>query len=92
MTGVVTEEMGLESKRPNHAVRKCIKVKLINEKVVMAFVPFDGSFLNCYIQDEARLQKTKRRDIPSVKYEVVKVNNVTISEIFKGKVKPLVIH
>ena len=44
---------GVESKQPNSAIRKCIRVQLIkNAKKVTAFVPWDGC-LN-FIEENVR--------------------------------------
>ncbi|KAF7782579.1 hypothetical protein Agabi119p4_1955 [Agaricus bisporus var. burnettii] len=41
--GIVLEKVGVESKQPNSAIRKCVRVQLIkNGKKVTAFVPNDG--------------------------------------------------
>src|SRR3989304_10528432 len=42
--GIVLEKVGLESRQPNSAVRKAVRVQLIkNGKVITAFVPGDGA-------------------------------------------------
>ncbi|KAM7325166.1 hypothetical protein ACRRTK_015419 [Alexandromys fortis] len=41
--GIVLEEVGVEAKQPNSAIRKCVRVQLIkNSKKITAFVPNDG--------------------------------------------------
>merc|ERR1711931_22530 len=41
--GIVLEKIGVEAKRPNSAIRKCVRVQLIkNGKKITAFVPKDG--------------------------------------------------
>ncbi|MEM0122523.1 MAG: 30S ribosomal protein S12, partial [Saccharolobus sp.] len=41
--GIVLEKVGIESRQPNSAVRKCVRVQLVkNGRVVTAFVPGDG--------------------------------------------------
>ena len=41
--GIVVERLGIESKQPNSAIRKCVRVQLIkNGKKITAFVPRDG--------------------------------------------------
>ena len=41
--GIVVDKIGIESKQPNSAIRKCIRAQLIkNAKKVTAFVPNDG--------------------------------------------------
>ncbi|MEM1718390.1 MAG: 30S ribosomal protein S12, partial [Thermosphaera sp.] len=42
--GIVIQKVGIESRQPNSAVRKCVRVQLIkNGKVVTAFCPGDGA-------------------------------------------------
>ncbi|HYZ95520.1 MAG TPA: 30S ribosomal protein S12, partial [Nitrososphaeraceae archaeon] len=42
--GIVLEKVGIESKQPNSAVRKCVRVQLIkNGKSITAFLPRDGA-------------------------------------------------
>jgi small subunit ribosomal protein S23e len=42
--GIVEQKVAIESKQPNSAVRKAVKVRLKkNNKKVTAFVPWDGS-------------------------------------------------
>jgi len=42
--GIVLEKVGRESKQPNSAIRKCVRVQLIkNGKVITAFLPGDGA-------------------------------------------------
>jgi ribosomal protein S12 len=51
--GIALEKVGVESKQPNSAIRKCIRVQLIkNGKKVTAFVPMDGC-LN-FIEENVR--------------------------------------
>ena len=42
--GIVLEKVGIESKQPNSAVRKCVRIQLIkNGKSITAFLPRDGA-------------------------------------------------
>ena len=42
--GIVLEKIGIESKQPNSAIRKCVRVQLVkNGKQVTAFLPGDGA-------------------------------------------------
>ena len=41
---IVLEKVGIESKQPNSAVRKCVRAQLIkNGKSITAFLPRDGA-------------------------------------------------
>jgi len=42
--GIVLQKVGVESKQPNSAIRKCVRVQLIkNGRLVTAFLPGDGA-------------------------------------------------
>ena len=90
--GIVIEKVGVEAKQPNSAIRKCVRVTLIkNKKQVTAFVPYDGGLRIIDESDEviiAGIGGAKGRakgDIPGVRYQVVKVNSVSLKSILEGK-------
>jgi len=90
--GIVLEKVGVESRQPNSAVRKCVRVQLIkNGKQVTAFVPGDGALNYINEHDEviiARIggpQGKSLGDIPGVKFQVIKVNAVSLKAILQGK-------
>ncbi|MBO3753860.1 MAG: 30S ribosomal protein S12 [Candidatus Brockarchaeota archaeon] len=90
--GVVLEKVGIASKQPNSAVRKCVRVQLIkNGKEITAFVPKDGGLNFINERDEvivAGLGGTLGRsmgDIPGVRYKVISVNGVSLDALLKGK-------
>jgi small subunit ribosomal protein S12 len=95
--GIVLQKVGRESKQPNSAIRKCVRVQLKkNGKGVTAFLPGDGA-LN-FIEEHDRVTiegigGAKGRsigDLPGVRYKVVKVNGVSLDALLKGKKeKPL---
>jgi small subunit ribosomal protein S12 len=95
--GIVLQKVGRESKQPNSAIRKCIRVQLKkNGKGVTAFLPGDGA-LN-FIEEHDRviiegIGGAKGRsvgDLPGVRYKVVKVNGVSLDALLSGKKeKPL---
>jgi len=76
--GIVLEKIGIESKQPNSAVRKCVRVQLIkNGKKIAAFVPNDGCLNFVDENDEVLISGFGRRghavgDIPGVRFKVVK--------------------
>src|SRR5208337_1641262 len=42
--GIVLEKVGVESKQPNSAIRKCVRTQLIkNGRTITAFLPGDGA-------------------------------------------------
>ncbi|WP_088335824.1 MULTISPECIES: 30S ribosomal protein S12 [unclassified Methanopyrus] len=95
--GIVLEKVGVEAKQPNSAIRKCVRVQLIkNGKQVTAFCPGDGAIDYIDEHDEVVIEGIggpkgrAKGDIPGVRYKVVKVNDVALSELLKGKIeKPM---
>src|SRR6267143_4981205 len=54
---IVLEKVGVESKQPNSAVRKCVRAQLIkNGKVVTAFLPGDGALNFIDEHDEVQIE------------------------------------
>ena len=95
--GIVLEKVGIESKQPNSAIRKCVRVQLIkNGKQITAFLPGDGALLYVDEHDEvivAGIGGSKGRsmgDLPGVRWKVTQVNGVSLeSLILKKKEKPI---
>jgi len=95
--GVVLEKVGIEAKQPNSAIRKCIKIQLIkNGRQITAFAVGDGAINFIDEHDEVLVEGIGGRmgrsygDIPGVRFKVIKVNNVSLNELVKGrKEKPV---
>jgi small subunit ribosomal protein S12 len=95
--GIVIEKVGIEAKQPNSAIRKCVKIQLIkNGRQLTAFAPGDGAINFIDEHDEVMVEGIGGRmgrskgDIPGVRYKVIKVNNVSLKELVKGrKEKPV---
>lgn len=90
--GIVLEKVGVESKQPNSAIRKCVRVQLVkNSKQVTAFLPGDGALNFVDEHDEVVLQGIggsmgrAMGDIPGVRWEVFKVNGVSLNELVYGR-------
>ncbi|MEM1689957.1 MAG: 30S ribosomal protein S12 [Thermofilaceae archaeon] len=90
--GIVLEKVGVESRQPNSAVRKCVRVQLIkNGKVVTAFVPGDGGLLFINEHDEVVIERIggpegkAYGDLPGVRFKVIKVNRVALKELLRGR-------
>ncbi len=90
--GIVLEKVGVEARKPNSAVRKCVRVQLVkNGKIVTAFVPGDGGLNVISEHDEVIIvgiggpRGRSMGDIPGVRYKVVLVNGVALDAILKGK-------
>lgn len=90
--GIVLEKVGIESRQPNSAIRKCVRVQLIkNGKVVSAFLPGDGALNFIEEHDEVLIcgiggpRGKAYGDLPGVRYKVVAVNNVSLNELIMGR-------
>ncbi len=90
--GIVIEKVGIEAKQPNSAIRKCVKIQLIkNGRQVTAFAVGDGAINFIDEHDEVMIEGIGGRmgrsygDIPGVRYKVIKVNNVSLRELVKGR-------
>jgi len=90
--GIVLEKVGIESKQPNSAVRKCVRVQLIrNNKEITAFVPEDGALNFIDERDEVLLAGIggsggrSMGDLPGVRYKVVAVNDISLEALLAGK-------
>merc|ERR1712146_116586 len=93
--GIATKKIGIEAKQPNSGVRKCVKVQLLkNRKRITAFVPRDGSLNFIDMNDTVLVTGFGKRgrakgDIPGVKFKILKVSNVSLMGLFRGKrIKP----
>ncbi|KAI8927084.1 40S ribosomal protein S23 [Entophlyctis helioformis] len=89
--GIVLEKIGVESKQPNSAIRKCIRAQLIkNAKKVSAFVPNDGCLNFIEENDEVLIAGFGRKgkavgDLPGIRFKVVKVSGVALLALWKEK-------
>lgn len=90
--GIVLEKVGIESKQPNSAIRKCVRVQIVkNGKQVTAFLPGDGALNFVDEHDEVTLEGIggsmgrAMGDIPGVRWQVSKVNGVSLNELVYGK-------
>lgn len=91
---IVLEKVGVESKQPNSALRKCVRVQLIkNGKIVTAFLPGDGALNVVDEHDEVMIegiggsQGRAMGDIPGVRFRVFTVNGVPLDKLIRGEVK-----
>jgi len=90
--GIVLEKVGVESKQPNSAIRKCVRTQLIkNGRVITAFLPGDGALNVIDEHDEVIIEGIggsrgrSMGDIPGVRWQVVTVNGVALKELVLGK-------
>src|SRR5467141_958260 len=95
--GIVLEKVGIEAKQPNSAIRKCVKVQLIkNGRQITAFAVGNRAIDFIDEHDEVLVEGIGGRsgrsygDLPGVRYKVIKVNDVSLKELVKGrKEKPV---
>jgi len=95
--GIVLQKVGVESKQPNSAIRKCVRIQIIkNGRLVTAFLPGDGALNYVDEHDEVMIEgiggprARSMGDIPGVRYKVSKVNGVPLNLLVYGKAqKPM---
>ncbi|MFX1487284.1 MAG: 30S ribosomal protein S12 [Promethearchaeota archaeon] len=90
--GIVLEKVGVESKQPNSAIRKCVRIQLIkNGKQISAFLPGDGALNFVDEHDEVTVvgiggaRGRAKGDLPGVRWKVIKVNNASLDSLLIGK-------
>ncbi|MEK6973714.1 MAG: 30S ribosomal protein S12 [Nanoarchaeota archaeon] len=92
--GIVLEKKQLEAKQPNSAMRKCVVVQLLkNGRKVTAFVPGNGAIKFIDEHDEVLIESIggamnrSKGDIPSVRWQVIKVNDQSLNSLVHGKIE-----
>ncbi len=92
--GIVLQKVGIESKQPNSAIRKCVRVQLIkNGRLATAFLPGDGALNYVDEHDEVMIEgisgprSRSMGDIPGVRYKVSAVNGVPLNLLVLGKAR-----
>lgn len=90
--GVVIEKVIIEQKQPHSGLMKCAKVQLVkNGKLVTVYCPGDGAVNFIDEHDEVVVegmggsQRGPMGSIPGVKYKVLKVNGVSLTQLVRGK-------
>ncbi len=90
--GIVLEKVGVESKQPNSAIRKCVRLQLIkNGRQITAFLPGDGALNYVDEHDEVMVcgiggsRGRSMGDIPGVRYLVTGVNGASLNALILGK-------
>ncbi len=95
--GIVLEKVGIESKQPNSAIRKAVRIQLSrNGKQVTAFIPGDGGLKYIDEHDTVVVEGIggamggAKGDLPGVRWRVTKVNGVSLDSLIYGrKEKPI---
>src|SRR6056297_3139215 len=90
--GIVLEKIGIESKQPNSAIRKCVRIQLRkNGKQISAFLPGDGALTFVEEHDYVTVvgiggaRGGAVGDLPGIRWKVIKVNGVSLDALLKGK-------
>ena len=89
---IVLKKVGVESRQPNSAIRKCVRCQLIKTgKVITAFCPGDGALNFIEEHDEVVIDgiggpmARSMGDIPGVRFKVIMVNGVPLKDLVLGK-------
>lgn len=90
--GIVLKKKGVEQKQPHSGIIKCVRVQLSKNGIpVTAFVPGTGAIKFIDEHDEILLEGLNGSQggavgsMHGIKYKVVAVNGVSLSELLKGK-------
>jgi len=90
--GIVIDKRNVEQRKPCSGLIKCVRVQLLKNNVqVTAHVPRDGAIDHINEHDEVLIehiggaQGGPKGSMWGVKYKVVAVNGVALSEILAGK-------
>lgn len=92
--GIVLQKVGVESKQPNSAIRKCVRIQIIkNGRLATAFLPGDGALNFVDEHDEVTIEgihgprSRSMGDIPGVRFKVNAVNGVPLKLLVIGKIQ-----
>lgn len=90
--GMVIDKRAVEQKKPASGLTKCVRVQIIKNNIqVTAHVPGEGAIDKINEHDEVIIEKIgggqggSKGSMVGVKYKVVKVNGVSLSEIVAGR-------
>ena len=93
-SAIVLAKVQVEAKQPNSAMRKCVRVQLIkNSKQITAFLPGDGATKLVDEHDEVVVERIggvmgrAKGDLPGVRWQVIKVNDQSLSALLSGKLE-----
>jgi len=90
--GIVLEKRIVEQKQPHSGLVKCVRVRLFKTgKEITAHVPRDGAIQHISEHDQVVIegsggsQRGAVGSMHGVKWRVIKVNNISLEEIRRGK-------
>jgi small subunit ribosomal protein S12 len=70
LKGTVLKAMIMKPKKPNSANRKICKIKLSNNKIILAHIPGEGH--NIQEHSMVLLRGGRVKDLPGIKYRVIR--------------------
>ena len=89
---IVLEKSQVEAKQPNSAMRKIVRVQLTkNGKKIAAFVPGNNAIKMVDEHDEVIIEciggkkGRAKGDLPSIRWQVIKVNDQSLNALVRGK-------
>jgi small subunit ribosomal protein S12 len=95
--GIVIAKKGIEQKQPHSGIIKSVKVQLLkNGKEITAVLPKTGAVEHVNEHDEVLIeglggsQGGPIGSMHGVRWKVIKVNNVSLEQMRRGKVKKTV--
>ena len=90
--GIVLEKRQIEQKQPSSGLIKCVRIQLIkNGKQITVFAPKNGAIQQIDEHDEVLIegiggsQGGSMGSLSGVKWKVVKVNGIALSELLSGR-------
>lgn len=90
--GIVLEKRQIEQKQPSSGLIKCVRIQLIkNGKQITVFVPKNGAIQHIDEHDEVLIeglggsQGGSKGSMWGVKWKVIKVNGIALSELISGR-------
>lgn len=90
--GIVIDKRNVEQRKPCSGLLKCVRVQLLKNNIqVTAHVPGDGAIDHINEHDEVAIvhmggaQGGPKGSMWGIKYKVIGVNGVALSEILAGK-------
>lgn len=90
--GIVIDKRAIEQRKPSSGLIKCVRVQLLKNNIqVTAHVPGEGAIDHIDEHDEVVIESVggsqggPKGTMWGVKYKVVTVNGVALSEILSGK-------
>jgi len=89
---IVLKKKGITQKQPHSGIIKCVRCQIVKNGIqVTAFVPKTGAIKFIDEHDEVTItgvggsQRSAVGSMHGVKYKVIAINGISLSELLKGK-------